>query len=84
MPYSELEQNEEILRFLENERQQEMYENEIEMEIVVERKTEENDFWTLYEEHIRPFELSEPNFDIQNDLNVQIGWYSEDRNPIDS
>ena len=86
MPYSESEQNEEILRFLENERQQAMYENEIDMdmEIFVEEKQEDSNFWTLYEEHIRPFELIETNFEIENDVDVQIGWYSEDIDPINS
>ena len=86
MPHSESEQNEEILRFLENERQQAMYENEIDMdmEIFVEEKQEDSNFWTLYEEHIRPFELIETNFEIENDVDVQIGWYSEDIDPINS
>ena len=59
-------------------------EKEIDTEIFVEEKAEDSNFWTLYEEHIRPFELIETNFEIENDVDVQIGWYSEDIDPINS
>lgn len=69
-----VEENTEILQFLEVEKIASLYEKELEVD-------SGNSFWTLYEEHVRPFDTDNCYQDI--DVDVQVGWYPEYRNPID-